>query len=48
VADLLARVAVRYSSVPSTFAGSRKLAEEWTYRFLAAAYAEARGDERFG
>lgn len=26
----------------------RKLAEEWTYRFLAAAYAEAVGDRRFG
>lgn len=48
VADLLARVAVRYPSVPVTFAGSRKLAEDWTYRFLAAAYAEARGDARFG
>ena len=48
VADLLARVAVRYPSVPVAFAGSRKLAEEWTYRFLAAAYAEALGDDRFG
>lgn len=48
VADLLARVAVRYPSVPVTFAGSRTLAEEWTYRFLAAAYAEARGDAQFG
>lgn len=48
VGDLLARVAVRYPSVPLVFAGSRKLAEEWTYRFLAAAYAEAVGDQRFG
>lgn len=48
VADLLARVAVRYPPVPVIFAGSRKLAEEWTYRFLAAAYAEAVGDQRYG
>jgi hypothetical protein len=48
VADLLARVAVRYPAVPVVFAGSRKLAEEWTYRFLAAAYAEAIGDLRYG
>lgn len=48
VADLLARVAVRYPAVPVVFAGSRKLAEEWTYRYLAAAYAEAAGDRRFG
>lgn len=48
VADLLARVAVRYPSVPVIFAGSRKLAEEWTYRFLAAAHAEAAGDQRYG
>jgi hypothetical protein len=47
VADLLARVAVRYPAVPVVFPGSRKLAEEWTYRFLAAAYAEAVGDQRF-
>ncbi len=48
VADLLARIAVRYPTVPVVFAGSRKLAEEWTYRFLAAAYAEAAGEQRFG
>ncbi|HSK23223.1 MAG TPA: ERCC4 domain-containing protein [Egicoccus sp.] len=48
VADLLARVAVRFPSVPVVFAGSRKLAEEWTYRYLAAAYAEAIGEQRFG
>lgn len=48
VADLLARVAVRYPSVPVVFAGSRKLAEEWTYRFLAAAYADAVGEQRYG
>jgi hypothetical protein len=48
VADLLARVAVRYPMVPVVFAGSRKLAEEWTYRFLAAAYAEAAGEQHYG
>jgi len=35
--ELLARLQVRYTSVPIVFADSRKLAEEWTYRFLAAA-----------
>lgn len=48
VGDLLARVAVRYPAVPVVFAGGRKLAEEWTYRFLAAAHAEAVGAQRFG
>ena len=48
IGDLLARIAVRYPSVPVIFPGSRKLAEEWTYRFLAAAYAEAVGEQRFG
>lgn len=40
VADLLARVQVRYPAVPIVFCGSRPLAEEWTYRFLGAATAE--------
>lgn len=44
VADLLARVQVRYPSVPIVFTGSRKLAEEWTYRWLAAARVELLGD----
>lgn len=48
VADLLARVAVRYPAVPVVFAGSRKLAEEWTFRFLGAALAEAEGEQRYG
>lgn len=38
--DLLARVTVRYSSVPIVFAETRPLAEEWTYRYLGAALAE--------
>jgi hypothetical protein len=35
--ELVARLQVRYPSVPIVFADSRKLAEEWTYRFLGAA-----------
>jgi hypothetical protein len=35
--ELVARHQVRYPAVPLVFADSRKLAEEWTYRFLAAA-----------
>jgi hypothetical protein len=38
--DLLARLQVRYPSVPIVFAGSRKLGEEYTFRFLGAARAE--------
>jgi hypothetical protein len=37
LADMLARLAVRYPEVPIIFASSRKFAEEWTYRFLGAA-----------
>ena len=42
VADLLARVQVRWPTVPVFFAETRPLAEEWTYRFLAAAVSESR------
>jgi hypothetical protein len=41
LADMLARLAVRYPEVQVVFAGSRKFAEEWTYRFLAAALSDA-------
>jgi ERCC4 domain-containing protein len=41
LADMLARLQLRYQEVPIVFADSRKFAEEWTYRFLAAALAEA-------
>ena len=34
--ELVAQLGVRYPSVPIVFADSRKLAEEWTFRFLAA------------
>lgn len=46
VADLLARVQVRWPGVPVFFAETRPLAEEWTYRFLAAAAAESVADDR--
>lgn len=41
LADMLARLQVRYPEVPVIFADSRRFAEEWTYRYLAAALAEA-------
>jgi hypothetical protein len=40
LADLVAQLQVRYPSVPIVFCGSRRFAEEWTYRFLGAARAE--------
>jgi hypothetical protein len=40
LADMLARLAVRYPEVPIVFAGSRKFAEEWAYRFLSAAVGD--------
>lgn len=39
VADGLAECQVRWPSVPILFCETRKLAQEWTYRFLAAAWA---------
>jgi hypothetical protein len=41
VADGLAELQVRWPSVPLVFAETRPLAEEWTYRYLAAACAWA-------
>lgn len=38
--ELVARLQVRYPGVPIVFCDTRKFAEEWTYRFLGAAYAE--------
>lgn len=35
--DMLARLTIRYREIPIVFAGSRKFAEEWTFRFLATA-----------
>jgi ERCC4-type nuclease len=41
LADQLARLEVRYPEVHLLFADSRRFAEEWTYRFLATALADA-------
>lgn len=41
VADGLAELQVRWPSVPIVFCEARQLAEEWTYRYLAAAHAWA-------
>jgi len=41
VADGLAELQVRWPNVPLVFCETRTLAEEWTYRFLAAAHAWA-------
>ena len=41
VADGLAELQIRWPSVPIVFAEARQLAEEWTYRYLAAAHAWA-------
>jgi hypothetical protein len=41
LADMLGRLAVRYLEVPIVFAGSRRFAEEWAYRFLGAAVGDA-------
>ncbi len=38
VADGLAELQVRYPSVPLVFCETRSLAQEWTYRYLAAAF----------
>jgi hypothetical protein len=48
VADLLARVQVRWPSVPIFFAETRPFAEEWTFRFLGAAMSESVADARVG
>jgi ERCC4-type nuclease len=40
LADMLGLLAVRYPEVPIVFAGSRKFAEEWAYRFLGAAVGD--------
>jgi hypothetical protein len=41
VADGLAELQVRWPTVPIVFCENRKLAEQWTYRYLAAAHAWA-------
>lgn len=44
IADGIAELQVRWPSVAIVFCETRKLAEEWTYRFLAAALAWSRDD----
>jgi hypothetical protein len=44
VADGLAELQVRWPGVPIVFCETRPLAEEWTYRYLAAAHAWARSE----
>lgn len=52
VADGLAELQVRWPTIPIVFAENRKLAEQWTYRYLAAAQAwaasEAAAVDRIG
>ena len=48
VADGLAELQVRWSGVPIVFAESRSLAEEWCYRYLAAAHVWAQGEAALG
>lgn len=48
VADGLAEIQVSWPTIPIVFCDTRKLAEEWTYRWLAAAYTWAVHDETAG
>jgi hypothetical protein len=41
LADVLTRLQVRYPEVQVVFADTRAFAEDWTYRFLAAALTDA-------
>jgi ERCC4-type nuclease len=43
--ELVAHLQVRYPAVPIVFADSRKLAEEYTYRYLAAALVHHAPDQ---
>jgi hypothetical protein len=45
VADGLAELQIRWPNVAIVFCENRQLAEEWTYRFLAAAHDWARTEE---
>lgn len=46
VPELLARLQVRYPSVPIVFCETRPLAEQWVMRFLAAALVELRSSQQ--
>ena len=48
VADGLAECQVRWPAVPIVFCDTRKLAQEWTYRFLAAASVAASDEHPAG
>lgn len=52
IADALGEAQARFPSVPVIFAETRQLAQEWTYRFLAASLHELRlegaTDDRLG
>ena len=48
VADALAEAQVRWPNVPIVFCETRQLAQEWTYRFLAAALQHAEDDDAAG
>ncbi|HVL52060.1 MAG TPA: ERCC4 domain-containing protein [Actinomycetota bacterium] len=43
MAAMLGRLTVRYPEIPVIFAGSRKFAEEWAYRFLSSAAEDGVG-----
>lgn len=45
VADGLAELQVRWPTIPIIYCETRKLAEEWTYRYLAAAHSWAETEE---
>ncbi len=44
VADGLAELQIRWPSIPIVYCDTRKLAEEWTYRYLAAARSWAQDE----
>lgn len=45
IADALAELQVRWPGVPLVFAETRPLAEQWTYRYLAAALAHLASED---
>lgn len=46
--DMLARVQVRYPEIAIVFLETRRLAEEWTFRYLGAALAEFESEQHTG
>lgn len=43
LADVLGRLAITYPEVLIVFAGSRRFAEEWAFRFLGVAIGDRAG-----